>query len=47
MKLWRVLCNLSICINFFHVVVENFSMEGSKGLYYCLIVEINSWKIAL
>ena len=47
MKLWRVLCNLSICINLVHVVVENFSIEGSKGLYYRLIIEINSWKLAL
>jgi hypothetical protein len=47
MKLWRVLCNLSICINFVHVVVESFSTEGSKGLYYRLIIEINSWKLAL
>jgi hypothetical protein len=47
MRLCRVLCNLSICINLVHVLVEKFSLEGSKSLYYSFIVEINSWKLAL
>ena len=47
MRLCCVLCNLSVCINLVHVLVEIFTIEGGKGLYYSFIVEINSWKLAL